>query len=171
MTPVSCSRALWSCLSPSMASWSLKTQTYSLPKKLLSIDCYAIKELRKFYLRREGGVLRRFERRKVKNTCGLLSLDQSSGTFQADDQATSDLGIEGTTVTSLFHGGETLQEDFLDPGDDFVGRRVGGLVEIDDTVLDVFFNGSLKRGVTLGDGSVVVGLGVKTVVILDGVRK
>jgi len=74
-------------------------------------------------------------------------------------------------VTSLFHGGETLQEDLLDPGNDFVGRRVGWLIEIDDTVLDVFFNGSLKRGVALGNGGVVAGLGVETVVILDRVRR
>jgi hypothetical protein len=32
----------------------------------------------------------------------LLGLDKTSGTVNANDQATSDLGIEGTTVSSLF---------------------------------------------------------------------
>jgi len=59
----------------------------------------------------------------------LLRLDQASGAVNADNQASSDLGIESTTVTSLLN-----TEDTTDPGDDLVRGRVGGLVQVDDTI-------------------------------------
>lgn len=62
----------------------------------------------------------------------LLGLDEASGAVDADDQAAGDFGIESAAVAGLVDA-----EDALDPGDDFVGRRVGRLVEVDDTRGDV----------------------------------
>jgi hypothetical protein len=54
-------------------------------------------------------------------TGSLLGLDKTSGTLNADDQATSNLRIKGTTVTSLLY-----LEDSLNPGDDLFrsGKRI-----------------------------------------------
>lgn len=49
-------------------------------------------------------------------TSTLLGLDQTSGTVDTDDQTSSNLGIESTTVTSLFD-----TKDTTNPSDDFVG--------------------------------------------------
>jgi len=59
----------------------------------------------------------------------LLGLDQAGGAVNADNQASSDLGVEGAGVTGLLD-----TENAADPGDDLVGGRVGGLVQVDDTV-------------------------------------
>ena len=58
-------------------------------------------------------------------------------------------------------------EDALDPGDDLVGGRVGGLVEIEDAVLEVIGEGALQRGVTGRDWGVVSGSYVEAVVVLE----
>jgi len=58
----------------------------------------------------------------------LLGLDESSGSVDADEEASSDLGIEGSRVTGLL-----TSEDSSKPSDDFVGGGVGGLVEVDDS--------------------------------------
>lgn len=58
----------------------------------------------------------------------LLTLDKTGGAVNGDNQASSNLGIQSTTVTGLLDA-----ENSLDPGDDFVGRGVRGLVEVDDT--------------------------------------
>jgi hypothetical protein len=62
-------------------------------------------------------------------TGSLLGLDQTGGTVNADNQASSDLGIKSSTVTSLLDA-----ENAADPGDNLVGRGVGRLVQVDDTV-------------------------------------
>jgi hypothetical protein len=46
-------------------------------------------------------------------TGSLLGLDETSGTLNADNQATSDLRVEGTTVTGLLN-----LQDLLNPGND-----------------------------------------------------
>lgn len=48
-------------------------------------------------------------------TSTLLRLDKTSGAVNADDQTTSDLGVESTGVTSTL-----TTENALDPCDDFV---------------------------------------------------
>lgn len=58
----------------------------------------------------------------------LLTLDKTGSAVDGHNQATSNLGIQSTTVTGLLDA-----KDALDPGDDFVGRGVRGLVEVDDT--------------------------------------
>jgi len=59
----------------------------------------------------------------------LLRFDKSSGTIDADNETSSDFGVEGPGMSCFFD-----TEDAFDPGDDFVGGWVGGFVEIDDTV-------------------------------------
>ena len=62
----------------------------------------------------------------------LLGLDEAGGAVDADDEGTSDLGVEGTGVASLL-----ALEDALDPRDNLVGGGVGGLVKVDHTILHV----------------------------------
>lgn len=58
----------------------------------------------------------------------LLRLDKSGRSVDADDEASSDLGVERTGVTGLLDS-----KDPTEPSDDFVRRRVRRLVEVDDT--------------------------------------
>lgn len=88
---------------------------------------HVIPYLSKLLLRLDGIV--ETENADVLLTGTLLRLDQASGTINADDQASSNLGIESTTVTSLLD-----TKDATDPGDDLVRGRVGGLVQVDDTI-------------------------------------
>jgi hypothetical protein len=83
-------------------------------------------------------------------TSTLLGLDQTGGAVNADDQTSSDLGIESTGVTSTL-----ATENALDPGDDFVRRGVRGLVKVDDTGGDVRLEVTLERGCASGDGGEV----------------
>jgi hypothetical protein len=69
----------------------------------------------------------------------LLGLDKTSGTVNADNQAAGNLWIESSGVTSLLN-----TEHALDPGDDFVGRWVRWLVEVDNTGGNVGLEVSLK---------------------------
>lgn len=73
-------------------------------------------------------------------TSTLLGLDQTSSTVNADNQTSGDFGIEGTGVASSVNA-----EDALDPSNNFVGGRVGGLVEVDDTAGDVRLEIALER--------------------------
>jgi hypothetical protein len=59
-------------------------------------------------------------------TGSLLGLGQSCSPVEASDQTASDLGIQGTRVTSLLD-----LENSLDPGDDFMGRGICWFVEVD----------------------------------------
>jgi hypothetical protein len=58
----------------------------------------------------------------------LLRLDKTGGTVDADNETTSDLGIQGSRVTSLL-----ATEDSAHPRDDFMRGWVGRLVQVDDT--------------------------------------
>lgn len=80
----------------------------------------------------------------------LLGLDQAGGAVDADNQTSSDLGIEGTGVTSTL-----ATENALDPGDDFVRRRVGRLVEVDHTTGDVLLEITLEGSCAGRDGGEV----------------
>jgi len=62
----------------------------------------------------------------------LLGFDEASGTVNAHNQASCDLGIEGTAVTGLL-----ASENPLDPSDNLVTGRVRRLVEVDHTRRDV----------------------------------
>ena len=62
----------------------------------------------------------------------LLRLDEPCSSVDADNEITRDLRVESSTVSCLLD-----TEDSLDPSDDLVRGRVGGFVEIDDTVPDV----------------------------------
>lgn len=80
----------------------------------------------------------------------LLRLDQAGGAVNADNQTSSDLGVESTGVTSTL-----ATENALDPGDDFVRRRVGGLVEVDNTAGDVRLEITLEGSCACRDGGEV----------------
>jgi hypothetical protein len=56
-------------------------------------------------------------------TSSLLGFDEACGAIDADDEATGDFGVESAGMAGL-----VAAEDALDPGDDFVGGGVGGLV-------------------------------------------
>ena len=57
-------------------------------------------------------------------------------------------------------------EDSFDPRDNFVGTGVRGLVEIDESAVDVIFHVSFQRGATAREGGVVVGAGVQPIEVL-----
>jgi hypothetical protein len=95
----------------------------------------------------------------------LLRLDETSGAVNADNQASSDLGIEGTAVASLF-----ASKNALDPGDDLVTGRVRGLVEINDTRADVGLEVALERRAAIGDGGKVTSSNQQFVVVLEEQR-
>jgi hypothetical protein len=59
----------------------------------------------------------------------LLGFDETRGAIQADDETSRDFGIERPGMSRLFHS----QYPF-DPRDDFVRRRIGGFVQINDSV-------------------------------------
>jgi hypothetical protein len=94
-------------------------------------------------------------------TGGLLGLDKSGGVLNADNEASSDLGIESTTVSGLLDF-----EDLLDPGNDLMGRGVGGLIEVDNTVMLELVNGSLVRRESTGEGSEMAGFHVEFLEVL-----
>jgi hypothetical protein len=64
-------------------------------------------------------------------------------------------------VTGLFD-----LEDLLNPGNDLVGRGVGWLIKVDDTVVLEDLNRSLGGRVSTGKGSKVGSLDVELVEVL-----
>jgi hypothetical protein len=94
-------------------------------------------------------------------TGGLLRLDEARGVLDADDEAASDLGIEGAGMAGLLD-----LEDLLDPGDDLVGRGVGWLVEVDNTVVLQDIDGALGGRKSTGERGEVVGLHIQLVEVL-----
>jgi len=92
----------------------------------------------------------------------LLGLDEAGGAVDADDEVAGDLGIEGTGVAGLLDA-----EEALDPGDDLVRGGVSGLVEVEDAVFEVFREGAFEGGVAGGDGGVVAGADVESVVVFE----
>ena len=96
-------------------------------------------------------------------TSGLLSLDESGGVVDADNEATSNLRVKSTGVASLVN-----LQDFLDPSDDLVGRGVGRLVKVDHTVLLEHVNGAGRGRVAAGKGREVRRFHVKQVEVLSG---
>lgn len=48
-----------------------------------------------------------------------------------------------------------VPKNALDPSDDLVRGRVGGLIEVDDTRADVLLEVALQRRAAIGDGSEV----------------
>jgi len=91
----------------------------------------------------------------------LLSLDESGGVVNANNEAASDLRIQSSGVTSLVN-----LQDFLDPGDDLVGGWVRGLVEVDDTVLLQDVDGTVRGGVTARERSEVGSFHIEFVKVL-----
>jgi hypothetical protein len=95
----------------------------------------------------------------------LLRLNKTSGAVNADNQATGNLGIEGTAVTSLL-----TSKNALDPSDDLVRGRVGRLVEVNDTRADVLLEVALQGRAAIGDGSEVASSDEELVVVLEEER-
>lgn len=63
-------------------------------------------------------------------TGGLLGLHKSGSILNANNETTSDLRIESSRMSSLLDF-----EDLLNPGNDLMGRGVGWLIKVDDTVV------------------------------------
>jgi hypothetical protein len=82
----------------------------------------------------------------------LLALHETGCAVDADNQTSSDLGIESAGVTSALN-----TEHALEPGDDFVRGRVRGLVEVDDTRRDVGGQVAAERVATGGNRGEVTG--------------
>jgi hypothetical protein len=83
-------------------------------------------------------------------TSTLLSLHESCSSVEANQQATRNLGVKGTTVTGLL-----ASQDTLDPGHNLVTRRVDGLIEIHDTIEQMLVDGSRKRRAPVRQRSVM----------------
>lgn len=79
-----------------------------------------------------------------------MGLDESGGVVDTSNEATSDLGVEGTRVTSLVN-----LEDLLNPGNDLVRGWVGWLIKVNDTIVLKGFDGALGGRETAGKGSEV----------------
>ena len=82
----------------------------------------------------------------------LLALHEAGRAVDANNQTSSDLGVESTGVTSALNA-----EHALEPGDDFVRGRVGGLVEVDDTGRNVGGQVAAERVATSGNRGEVTG--------------
>jgi len=111
----------------------------------------------------DGGM--ELEDTHVLFTGGLLGLDESGGVLNADNEASSDLGIESSTVTGLLDF-----EDLLDPSNDLMGRGVGGLVKVNDTVMLELLNGSLGGGESTGEGGEMASFHVQFLEVLEEQR-
>jgi hypothetical protein len=95
-------------------------------------------------------------------TGALLGLDQTSRSINANNKATSNSRIKSARVASLLD-----TEDFLHPSNNFVRRGIGRLVQVDNTVLKVFFEGSTERRVALSHRSVMASADEQFIVVLE----
>lgn len=93
---------------------------------------------------------------------GLLGLNEPGRVVDAHNEATSDLRIKGTRVAGLVD-----LEDFLDPGDDLVRGWVGGLVQVDHTILLEHLDGAVHGGEAAREGREVGSLDVELLEVLD----
>jgi hypothetical protein len=85
-------------------------------------------------------------------SCALLALHEAGSAVDADNQASGDLGIESSRVTSALNA-----EHALEPCHDFVRGWVGGLVEVDDTRRNVGCEVAAERVATSGNRGEVTG--------------
>mmetsp|Transcript_33747 Transcript_33747/g.100096 ORF Transcript_33747/g.100096 Transcript_33747/m.100096 type:complete len:511 (-) Transcript_33747:10-1542(-) len=95
----------------------------------------------------------------------LLRLDEAGGAVEADDQAPRHLWVQRSRVPSLL-----CPQDAADPRHDLVRRRVGGLVEVDDAVLEVLGEGALERSAPVRDRRIVPGPHIELIVVLQQQR-
>lgn len=95
-------------------------------------------------------------------TSRLLSLDETGCVVDAGDETASDLGVEGAGVPCLFN-----LQNLLDPGNDLMGRGVGWLIKVDDTVVLEHVDGTVSRRVAAREGRKVGCFNVELVEILQ----
>jgi len=95
----------------------------------------------------------------------LLALHEAGRAVDANNQTSSDLGVESTGVTSALNA-----EHALEPGDDFVRGRVGGLVEVDDTGRNVGGQVAAERVATSGNRGEVTGADQELIPVLQKKR-
>lgn len=112
-----------------------------------------------------GNLVMETDNANIFLSCTLLRFNQTSRTVDTDDQASCDLGVQSSTVASLlgsmkahssvycFKGGrfearKSLPQDPLHPRDDFMTGRVGRLVQVDHTGVDVGLQVTLERRAT-----------------------
>lgn len=92
----------------------------------------------------------------------LLGLHQTGGPVEANDQAAGDFRVQCARMAGFFHS-----EDLLDPSDDFVGRGIGRLIKVDDTVFEVFRERSTDRGGGHWNRGVMRSSNIQLVIILQ----
>jgi hypothetical protein len=105
---------------------------------------------------------------------GLLGLHHASCSFDADNEASSDLRVESTGMASLLNS-----QDSTNPSNDFMGRWVGWLVKIDNSVSvwlrmisvqqkpDIFKERPLQRGIAMRKRKKMPCADVQPVVIFE----
>mmetsp|Transcript_10808 Transcript_10808/g.17906 ORF Transcript_10808/g.17906 Transcript_10808/m.17906 type:complete len:230 (-) Transcript_10808:152-841(-) len=98
-------------------------------------------------------------------TCRLLCLDQPRGAVNAHNKTASHLWIQCSRVTRLFDA-----QDSLDPRNNFVRRRIGGFVEVNDSVTQMLIERSGQRRRTRRKWCVVGGTHMKFMVVLEQKR-
>jgi len=108
-------------------------------------------------------MLMKLDNSNVLFTSGLLGLNEAGSVVDAGNEATSDLRIESTGVTSLVD-----LEDALNPGNDLMGRGVGWLVEVDDTVSLELKKRAGSGRPSAGERGEMVGLDVQLIKVLNG---
>lgn len=80
--------------------------------------------------------------------------------LKTDDKTSSNFRIQSTWVTGLLDS-----KDSLDPSDNFVRTWVWWFIQIDATILQIFFQWSFEWGWTGWDWSVMIGKNVHFVVV------
>lgn len=101
-------------------------------------------------------------------TSRLLGFDQTGSSksliiylpFKTDDKTSGNFRIQSSWVTSLLDS-----KDSLDPSDNFVRTWVWWFIQIDATILQIFFQWSFEWGWTGWDWSVMIGKNVHFVVV------
>lgn len=72
--------------------------------------------------------------------CCLLRFGETSRSFETHDEHACYFWVEGARVASLFDF-----EYLFDPGDDLMRAGVRWLIEVNDTILEILFDGSFER--------------------------
>ena len=95
----------------------------------------------------------------------LLRFDQARRSFDADHKVARHLGIQGATMACLLD-----TQDTTNPCHYLVRGRVGGLVQIDNSISNVQLQRPLERRVPARDWRVVAGSDVEFVVVFQEKR-
>jgi hypothetical protein len=96
-----------------------------------------------------------------KHTCSLLGLHKTGSPINANDETSSNFGIESARVPSLVYF-----ENTTDPSNDLMGRGIRGLIEVNDSVADIVVNVSLEGRGSSRNRSVMTSAHIQFVIVL-----